>query len=318
VTTISNPIYSVDVIIPVYNGESFIEDALKSVNNQTYPPRKLIVVDDGSTDATYSIVNQFRSKIPLLYIKKSNGGLSSARNHGLLHSTSQLVAFLDCDDVWEEDKLENQIKIFLESEHKNLGVVYCGYSNIDLSGKKLLNYDCFELDRTVRGAVFSSLLEGNKIAGSGSGVLVKRDCFSKTGLFDETLPTCEDWDMWLRIAQYYDFDYVENKLVKLRRHSTSMSTNGIRMCIGTIRVLNKWVSSYSLDIEVLRNLSQTIMVEMAREFPKTSFICGVFKIINPKLKSQLFLRPSVIVPAIFRMLVNIIKKILRGTTKNYA
>ena len=102
----------IDVVIPVYNGQDFIIQAIKSIENQTYQPNKILIVDDGSTDDTAKLILSHQSSIPIQCIQKENGGLSSARNKGILSSTSQYIAFLDADDVWYPNKLQEQIKIF--------------------------------------------------------------------------------------------------------------------------------------------------------------------------------------------------------------
>ena len=197
---------AIDVVIPAYNGENFILDALKSAINQTLPPHKIIIVDDGSTDKTNEIVSECAktSKINIEIIKKTNGGLSSARNAGIEASDSNFVAFLDADDTWVENKLEEQMKVYETTELKNLALVYCNYDVIDSNG--IIKYENYKapLDKKrMRGVVFKELLERNKIASSGSGVLIKKEIFDIVGLFDENLRFAEDWDMGLRIAEKF-------------------------------------------------------------------------------------------------------------------
>lgn len=232
---------SIDVVIPVYNGERFIVQALSSVVAQTCRPNRIIVVDDGSTDATGNLVINFKSDIAIDYIQKANGGLSSARNAGIGRTKSNYVAFLDADDEWYPEKLDEQLKLFNGSNMKKLGVVYCEYDVIDNSGALSDDYFVFKSDPAIRGYIFNSLLSANKISGSGSGVLVKRECFEKVGLFDEKLVACEDWDMWLRLAECYDFDYVPKKLVKIRRHAGNLQNNKLLMFISQLGFYNKWL-----------------------------------------------------------------------------
>src|SRR5579862_475861 len=194
---------TVDVIIPAYNAQEFILQAIHSVKSQSYPAR-IIVVDDGSTDETARLVNdRFATDPAVRYIYKDNGGLSSARNRGFAESSAEFVAFLDADDLWVPNKLADQLEVFRRTGDPKLGVVYCDFENIDSTGFRLLDKARFQLDRSVRGEVFTQLLCGNYVAGSGSAVLIKRACFQSAGVFDEEFPTCEDWDMWLRLARYY-------------------------------------------------------------------------------------------------------------------
>ena len=255
------PEYTIDVVIPAYNCEAFIAQTLLSVIKQTYLPQQIIVVDDGSTDKTGMIVQELAqgkdSPVPIQYIRQDNRGLSAARNTGIRASRSQYIAFLDADDLWEERKLKEQVAVFQSSGYEKLGVVYCDYSNIDRAGV-LIQFPCLILDPSVRGYVLERLLSGNFIASSGSGVLVRRECFDKVGMFDEDLPNCEDWDMWIRIAEVYDFDFAHQKLVRIRRHNTNMSNDTVGMLIGKILVLNKIIASREIPPWILQNVRKEL------------------------------------------------------------
>ena len=129
----------IDIVIPAYNGEEFIESAIISVMRQTVSPAKLIVVNDGSTDGTATKVKQIFSQqshlpIRLVLCEQENRGLSAARNAGIRESDSEFIAFLDADDEWLPNKLEKQYQVFNESEFKNLGVVFCNFELIDIYG----------------------------------------------------------------------------------------------------------------------------------------------------------------------------------------
>jgi glycosyltransferase involved in cell wall biosynthesis len=234
---------NIDVIIPVYNGAEFILDALNSVARQTLSPNKIIVVDDGSTDNTNELVSHFaqNSKIEVQIIKKENGGLSSARNAGIKTSRALFVAFLDADDVWIENKLEEQVRVYANSNFDHLGLVYCDYDVIDISGNiKFKNYKSPLDKKRMRGMVFDRLLERNKITSSGSGVLIKREVFNTTGLFDEKLKFGEDWDMWLRISQKYEVDFSEKILVHIRKHENNMTARQTKVFGNELYFYNKW------------------------------------------------------------------------------
>ena len=271
----------IDVIIPVYNGAAFIKDAIISVANQTYRPNQIVVVDDGSTDDTQKIVFDCKGElsITVIYIKQDNGGLSSARNTGIMACVSQYIAFLDADDIWEPDKLRKQIQIFNQSKYKNLGVVYCDYSNIDLAGHPLDNFPCYKLDTSIQGNVSEQLLINNVIASSGSGVLIKRECFERVGVFDEVLPTCEDWDMWMRISKFYEYDYVNERLTKLRRNPNSMSKNHLQMMIGRVLVWNKIFERKWINTRVLQEIYNVLFLNVLTE--------EIWHEINYYMKSEL-------------------------------
>src|SRR5574341_1935425 len=125
----------VSAIIPVYNGEKYIEDAIRSVLTQTFSDLELIIVDDGSTDKTGEICKGFLSDSRVKYIYQENQGVSSARNTGIKRSNGEYVAFLDADDYWLPDKTEEQIK-FLKI-HKEFGMVHCGIYLLNARGEKI-------------------------------------------------------------------------------------------------------------------------------------------------------------------------------------
>ncbi|MGI6394070.1 MAG: glycosyltransferase family 2 protein [bacterium] len=234
---------SVDVIIPAFNAEKFIERTLKSVLFQTFAPTKIIVVDDGSTDGTFQLVENIAktSENPILLISQKNSGPNATRNCGLKHSESEFVAFLDADDIWEKEKLEKQIEVFEKSEFQNLGLVYTSYDLVDEFEQKIKqSFLVFKLDPNLRGNVFDKMFDAMKITGSASGVLIKRECFEKVGFFDESLRGAEDWDMWLRISKEYEIDFVDEVLVHVRLHQTNAHNNQLMMAENMIKLLKKW------------------------------------------------------------------------------
>ncbi|MFA6385998.1 MAG: glycosyltransferase family A protein [Candidatus Paceibacterota bacterium] len=265
---------TINVVIPVYNGADFILEALESVVNQTLSPNIIIVVDDGSTDDTNKIVSEYakNSKIQIKVIKKENGGLSSARNIGIKESSADLIAFLDADDVWVNDKLEKQIEIFNLSEFLNLGLVYCKYDLLTPSGTKDTKGYIVPLDKKIRGNVFKKMLKTNKILSSGSGVLIKRNVFDIVGIFDETLKFGEDWDMWIRIAEKFEIDYTEKILVHIRRHPNSMSHYLSNVFLGEIGFYNKWIPKLKGHQTIPLEWSDRIIFRIIKMFPKTGLI----------------------------------------------
>ncbi len=234
---------SIDVVIPAWNAKQFIIATLDSVVAQTLLPQQIIVVDDGSTDTTSAVVTQYAKTavVPIVIVQKENGGLSSARNAGIKKSTSPYIAFLDADDLWYPTKLEEQYKIFAATSLPTLGLVYCDYDLIDTAGNEdMISYKV-PLDHAMHGQVFNKLLKAHKILSSGSGVLIKKEVFDTVGLFDESLLSIEDWDMWLRIAQQYDIDYANKVLVHIRRHPQSMTYDRAQVFLSELFFYNKWV-----------------------------------------------------------------------------
>lgn len=251
----------VDVVIPSYNCSVYVGDAVRSALAQGNIVRSIFVIDDGSTDNTRDIIKALQDiSSKVVYVKQKNRGLSAARNTGIKRATAPYIAFLDSDDVWHKGKLALQLERFRSSPYKNTGLVYCEYSDMDAEGKILPGYGSFRLHKEVRGNVRDHLLECNYATGSGSGVLVKRECFDVVGLFDEELHACEDWDMWMRIAQKYSFDYVNKSLVSLRRHKKSMQAHQRHMTLNTALLIAKMLSSgLPVSAELIKNTKREVL-----------------------------------------------------------
>jgi len=214
------PSRDVDVVIPVRDGARFLPACLDSVVGQTCPPRAIIVVDDGSTDATPQILAEYARRWPSLQIVCSEPrGVSRARNLGLQASRAFFVAFLDADDVWDPSKLERQLALFVE-DRPRLGFVHCAYRLIDEEGRPVNDIPISEPRQ--RGDIFSELLtHGNIVSGSASAVVVRRKLLDHVGRFDERLFLGEDWDLWIRLASVSEVDFVPERLVAIRVHDKS-------------------------------------------------------------------------------------------------
>ena len=282
----------ITVIIPSYNREDRIAVAVKSLFAQTDLPYEIIVVDDGSTDNTKCVIEALQAQAPtkLSYHLKENGGPSSARNYGIRKCSTQFIAFLDSDDEWISDKLRLQLELFKESPYRaNLGVVYCDFELIDGLGNRLLSSCSSFIDPSLRGNIFVPLLDCNKVTSSCSGVLVKKECFDKVGLFDEKLGAAEDWDMWLRIAEAYDFDFVDKVLVKIRRHTGNMQLNVERMFQNELIFMSKWTMTLN-QIEIPPSWPQKIADTIIQQLPNTNLYRDLIKITTPEIERKLFFR----------------------------
>jgi glycosyltransferase involved in cell wall biosynthesis len=207
----------VSVIIPTYNYRRYVTDAVESALAQTYRPIEVIVADDGSTDGTGEELRRFGDQIR--YLHQENRGLPAARNLGIRTATGEYLAFLDSDDLWDPTKLEKQMAV-IEADPK-VGAVFCEANRVELETGALIRRQPCRPD--ARGDIRRTLLQRNCVTGSGSAVLARRECFEKAGLFDESLRSCEDWDMWIRISRHFHFDFVPEPLVTLRSHAASMT-----------------------------------------------------------------------------------------------
>ena len=196
----------VSVIIPVFNRIYSLKDAIESVLCQNYPNYEIIVIDDCSKkEVQRSLIPYFRR---IIYLRnEENMGVSYSRNLGIRHSSGEFISFLDSDDLWLNFKLSLQLR---EMEKKYLMVCHTDEfwfkkDRFVNQGKKHKRYGGFILDK---------ILDICRI--SPSSILIHRSVFEKTGLFDESMRACEDYELWLRMALYYEILYLDVKTVVKR------------------------------------------------------------------------------------------------------
>lgn len=237
----------VSIIMPAYNAEKYIADAIQSVLAQTYSAWELIVVDDGSIDRTATIVNEFvRQDSRIKYIFQENGRLGKARNTGIASASGPLIAFLDSDDLWIQEKLEKQTRAMAEN---NADVVF---SNAWVFTDDYLNAHSETLtsvDGLFSGPdFFDSLVLQNHVP--VLTVLLKRTALDKTGLFEEAKPYhgCEDYDLWLRLAKAgFVFYGMPDVLARYRRHETAMTAMPSSMFQLTLLIVRRYIDQCRLS-----------------------------------------------------------------------
>lgn len=212
----------VSVVIPAFNAEAHIVETIESVLAQTVADLDVIVVDDGSKDGTRERVTRFGAPVKL--ITQQQGGAAKARNAGVAATDSEWLAFLDADDTWLPDKLEQQ---FAAASRSGAPLLFTDRINIGARGP--LPERQSDIQPLVDGEIFEPLLLGNFI--TTSSVLLRRDVFESAGRFSEDplLPPAEDWDLWLRVAQSHRAAACEAALVRYRHHLTGASRNVERM-----------------------------------------------------------------------------------------
>ncbi|EDZ62280.1 glycosyl transferase, family 2 [Sulfurimonas gotlandica GD1] len=192
----------ISVVIPTYNRYNVLQRALASVHAQTHKPKEVIIIDDGSTDKTSQILKLFPD---VKYYYQENSGVSSARNLGIEKSNFEWIAFLDSDDEWHPDKLQEHLKLHLEKP--KLQISYT-------DEKWIRNSKEVKLPKKYRkfgGEIFKKCLSHCIIAPSAT--LIHKDLLSTVGLFDESLEVCEDYDLWLRVAIENEIGLIDKKLI---------------------------------------------------------------------------------------------------------
>lgn len=233
----------VTVIVPAYNHDQYIEDCLKSIISQTYTNMQIIVINDGSTDNTESVVKDFISKcnIKIEFISKENEGLCKTLNRGLGIVKGKYVAFLASDDMWLPERIEKQVS-FME-KNENIGMVFSdAYFMRDetATDKRFTDYKpiirAYFLNSIQTTSIYEELLMENFIP--ALTVLIRRECFDKVGYFDTSLKY-EDYDMWLRISEKYPIAYIDEPLAYYRVHNDNFSNNIRIMLIGAMQTLVK-------------------------------------------------------------------------------
>ena len=235
----------VSVVIPVFNYARYVGAAIESVLVQTVPPHEIIVVDDGSTDDTPSVLAGFGSRITT--IRTSGVGSPEARNIGARRATGNVLAFLDADDLWMPRKLERQLARL--AERPEAGLVHCGVQDIDATGAPVGQH----LDG-MEGWVAKDIVLWKRevILGGGSGAVMTRQAFEDAGGWDPNVQPAEDWDLFFRIAIRYPVAFVPEILVQYRKHGGNQSLRIARIGRASLRIMNKLFAAPSPDIAPLK------------------------------------------------------------------
>lgn len=276
---------SVSIVIPTYNRSELLKKAVKSLQVQTCQNIEIIIVDDCSSDDTAEVVKNMKD-VRIRYIKhETNKGGSEARNTGLKQANGKFIGFLDSDDQWLPDKLEKQLNAF--KENPSAGVVYTGVKVVNE------NRVIEEVIPQYKGNLLTKLIEGNCL-NTTSSILVKKELLIEVGGFDGSFPSCQDWDLYLRLALITNFDYVKDPLVLFYQHDGErITTNKRASAQGHMQIFKKYK-------------------EIAKEQDTRTFQQFIFNISKIILKIGIGSQSKVAIKMARRVLIEGIKE--RGTT----
>lgn len=215
---------TVSIALCCYNSERYLEETLQSIFAQTYHDWELVIVNDGSTDSTEQIIQRHMAEgRHIVYSTQPNCGLGAARNKAIELSQGEFIALIDHDDVWDPEKLEQQLKLF--AKRPEVGVVYSAV-HVLVPGARTGAPAPFR-PPMYRGNVFVPLVLCNFVA--SSTLMIRRACLEKVGWFNPSLCLTEEYELLLRLAEHYEFDYVDKPLVTYRLHEGNASWNGAQL-----------------------------------------------------------------------------------------
>jgi glycosyltransferase involved in cell wall biosynthesis len=218
----------VSVIIATHNRAQYIRKSIECVLMQTWKNLELIIIDDGSTDNTEEIVKEFADDRIIYLRNAANKGVSYSRNRGISASNGRYIVYQDDDDLCRLDKIEKQV-LFMEMQSANVGMAYCMTLNHAKELNGILNEPVIRIPDNKRfsegldGFLLPRLLGRNFVA--CTAMVIRKECFDKVGLFDETLFAYEDWDMTLRLAREYDVGYIDEPLYDYYQRRTGLASN---------------------------------------------------------------------------------------------
>jgi glycosyltransferase involved in cell wall biosynthesis len=255
----------VSLVITTYNHARFLAEAIESILVQTVPPSEIIVVDDGSTDDPAGVVNCYEG---VIYVRQENQGLAAARNTGLELASGRFVAFLDADDKLHPNAIAANLNQF--QNHPECAFVYGAYDSINGSGKYLQSVPLRPADKDA----FRGFLTGNLI-GMHATVLYRRECLANVGGFNQSLPACEDYHVYLELSRLYPVTCTAECLADYRRHDNNMSNNVPLMLRTSLEVLShfedaarsrpEWITAYHEGVRTWKKFySEMQVVQLVR------------------------------------------------------
>jgi glycosyltransferase involved in cell wall biosynthesis len=260
----------VSVVVPMYNCEDTIRNTLASIMKQTYSNFEVILVDDGSVDATAGIALGFAEQYPNVhYYYKENGGVGEARNFGIGKSKGEFIAFCDHDDLWDESKLEKQVPLFSSSR---VGLVYTGCVYTDYNRTWMPK----SMNAYHEGDCYNKLLASNFIP--ASSVMVRRSTIESCGMFNprREMSGSEDRHMWLCIAKRYELRVVPELLITYCINGHNYSMREEKMLQATLTCLDDILRQFPETGAKGRRLTDSIHYEVYSHYGRNLFNQDLF------------------------------------------
>ena len=237
----------VSVVMAAKNYARFLPVAVESVLAQTFADWELLVIDDGSTDATPAAVRPFLADARVRYFRADRLGQPRAKNLGIGLARGEFVAFLDADDAWEPTKLDKQLAVF--RDNPDVGVVFCKRSLMDEKGKLIHTKP---QAAPPRGRVLPAMFVQNFVCFSSA--VVRRAVFAHVGRFDPQGDLAIDFDLWLRVASHHGFDFVDEELVQYRTGHGNLSKKLLDRVDTAMSIMYRACARYSVAGEVAREV----------------------------------------------------------------
>lgn len=297
----------VTVIMPAYNASLTIMSALNSVFNQTYKFIEVVVVDDGSTDSTIELLERLHKVGKIKLISQENYGVSVARNTGVKHASSDLITFIDADDLLDVRKIERQV---LEIQARQCDVVLTGIKRFHEDNNDIIFFnETIPPEFNLREDYLKSLFILNtKFMAHMTTALMKKRIFIDAGGYNEKLVASEDWDLWIRLASSAVFCNIDDCLYFYRKHFGSSSANFVHynVYISQMYILKshkKTIDSMKINFSNVVYIKQLEFMEI---FANHGLFCDFFKLffdlkINCELKKTIY--PS-------KLVIRMLKKCL--------
>jgi glycosyltransferase involved in cell wall biosynthesis len=260
-------------VIPNHNGAKFLSEAIESAIDQDYPDTEIIVVDDGSTDESMELLQDYRGEIRL--ICSDNFGAASARNLGILAAQGDYIAFLDSDDTWERNKLSLQLELM---ERSQLDLVYCHGSEF---GEKNESYVLHKAVYSGECYKYFKRFPTRAIIELGcSSAVIRKSLVHKSGLFDTRFSgPAEDWDFFRRYCKFARVGFCDLVLTHYRKHTRNVSTRSLEeYYLGNRRALSKMFAEDSTIGAVERRyIWINFHFISAKSFLKTGYLFYFFR-----------------------------------------